>query len=188
MKKIKILVFLLAFIGCKSITPIYKEVKLQKISKLGYIEPIYKLSKKVEKAKSLKNYKKYTNKRVDSLFLVDAKKYRISKKVSSQKIDTTEIHAIFDALRTSQKIIFSSNFKSFLKGSQEEYIMMLHLRPKISYIASEIPIVGALKMEVIIIKTNTEEIIFFDDAYSAIRNNTGKQLFDNINYIYSKLD
>lgn len=187
MNKIKILVFLLIFIGCKSITPIHKEAKLKKINKLGYIEPIYKLSKKLKNAKSLKNYKKYTDKRVDSLFLVDAKKYRISKKVSSQKIDTTEIHDIFDALRTNQKIIFSSNFKSFLRDSQEEYVMMLYLRPKISYIASKIPIVGALKMEVIIIKTNTEEIIFFDDAYSPIRH-TGKQLLDNINDIYSKLN
>jgi len=188
MKKITILIVaLLFFVSCKSVHTIYNTEKLQNIDKLGYVSPVYEYPENLKNTNAFKKYKKYSNNKVDSLFSVEATKYKISKKVSSNASHDVDIQNIFNAHRNNQKIDFTTNFKSLLKDSKEDYLMIIYLKPKFTLVNSSFLVTSASKMEVLLIETNTEEVIFYDSAYSSIRHTT-KRLLDNVNEIYKKIN
>lgn len=189
MKNIKIVIAsFLIIVSCKSITPIYKKEKLQNIEKLGYITPLYSYDQNSKELKKFKNFEKYTNKRVDSLFVVDAEKYKISKKVFSNEINKNEFKALFEAYRNGQqKPDFSLSIKSLLKSTDEDYIFIPLFLPKLTYLHGVIPVVRTSRLEVLIIETSTQEVVFYEDAHSSKKHST-KQLLDNLNKIYDKLN
>ncbi|MBC8753539.1 hypothetical protein H2O64_02575 [Kordia sp. YSTF-M3] len=188
MKKITILIVSLLFlVSCKSVHTIYNKEKLQNIDKLGYVAPVYEYTENLKNTKAFKKFKKYSNNKIDSLFSVEATKYKISKKVSSNALHDVDIQNIFNAHRNNQKIDFTTNFKSLLKDSKEDYVMIIYLKPKFTLVNSSFLVTSASKMEVLLIETNTEEVIFYDSAYSSIRHTT-KRLLDNVNEIYKKIN
>lgn len=188
MDKIKILIVsLLLLVSCKSVQGIYNKEKLQNIYQLGYVAPVFEYKVHSKNTKLFEKFEKYSNKKIDSLFSVDATTYKISKKIPSNDSHAIAIQNIFNAHRNNEAISFTTDFKSLLKNCKEDYVMVISFKPKATITNNSLLRTSGSKMEVLIIETHTEEVIFYDSAYSSEIDRT-KRLLENVNEIYEKLE
>jgi len=166
------------------------------IGDFTFFDPVYNHKNQIRFKTRYDIFEKYTTYSLDSLFSVDAKKYKIHEKLRYKKSKRsneieTEIKGVFRFAKKNDNFKISPKLKSVISKTTNRYGLFMSINPvgDVSYYTRQ-SIIKKTSIEIIIFDLKKHKIVYYVKSKALRSFNVGhnRNLIKNLDYIYKKIE